>query len=154
MPAATPRAKNTRNIQGAVPNDLSRNQPKPAPSAIARTNEMPTVLSAPIVRMVSAMEPLPRLWGCGSSMFYRSLSGATSARYLLSGDGDLGAAVVEPSVHGASTINPAGAPGTATGAAGLLQSDSALAMAGPYSGLTRTTTRPTDDWRRRRNGSG
>jgi hypothetical protein len=66
-------AKNKRNIHGAVPKILSRYHPRPAPIAIARTNEMPTVLSAPMVRIVSAVEFDPRFgdWGSSIALFFR-----------------------------------------------------------------------------------
>ncbi len=52
MPAATPMKKNARKSHGEVPSHRSSPYPAPAPITTARTNEMPTALSAPTVRTV------------------------------------------------------------------------------------------------------
>src|SRR3954464_8500352 len=135
MPAATPIAKNRKNIQGAVPNALSRYQPRPAPIKIANTNDKPTVLSAPTVRIVSAIEPGAGFCGCGSSIVLPCDSRHHDCHAYLPGLGVFGEA--EPSVHGASTINPGGAFGITTGAAGLLQSSAAFVT------NNRTVSRPS-----------
>src|SRR5215210_3861906 len=50
-----PKIRNRKKNQGLEPSHLSTVQPSHAPSRIARTNENPTVLMPPMVRIVSAV---------------------------------------------------------------------------------------------------